>query len=276
MSNSTSRPAASASITGLSRRAVGIVEHLGVFQQRVGLDQRVEFCAVDEMIIAPVLLRPAASCAWSPRSTASTPPSSSSSRRDSVVLPAPEGDDSTSISPRRATSCCRFCAIAIITPDSAPARGTARPRSSAPGRYWSAPRRWPWRYSVFDSRLSSCARKSSRRPTAPPSAMQFLRLRDVRGEAVELLADVGLGGEHDGFLMQAVGIEALRGRQQRRHLLGQPRLDRLRLAPRALSRRARQARRSRQAARDSRRPSACALRRGAWRRDRRAPCRSRR
>ena len=30
--------------------------------------------------------------------------------------------------------------------------------------------------------------------------------------------------------MQAVGIEPLRGRQQRRHLLGKPRLDRLGLA----------------------------------------------
>ena len=34
----------------------------------------------------------------------------------------------------------------------------------------------------------------------------------MRGETVELLADVGLGGEQDRLLMQPVGVEALRGR----------------------------------------------------------------
>ena len=65
---------------------------------------------------------------------------------------------------------------------------------------------------------------------APPSASSFLRLRHVRGKPIEFLADIGLGGEHDRLLVQAVGIEAFGGRQQRRHLLGEPRLDRFRLA----------------------------------------------
>ena len=60
---------------------------------------------------------------------------------------------------------------------------------------------------------------------------QLLGLRDMRREPVELLADVGLGGEQDRLLVQPVGVEPLRGFQQRRHLFGEPRLDRLGLAP---------------------------------------------
>ena len=57
----------------------------------------------------------------------------------SVVLPAPEGEESTSISPRRAiASLARSPVRAAIrfTPGSAPARGTARPPSSTRARYW--------------------------------------------------------------------------------------------------------------------------------------------
>ena len=52
----------------------------------------------------------------------------------------------------------------------------------------------------------------------------------MRREPVELLADIGLAGDQDRLLMQPVWIEALRSLQQRRHLFGEPRLDRLRLA----------------------------------------------
>ena len=85
-------------------------------------------------------------------------------------------------------------------------------------------------HSVLTSRLSSCARKSSRRPTGAALGDQLARLRDMRGEPVELLADVGLGGEQERLLMQPVGVEAVGGVEQRRDLLGEPRLDRLRLA----------------------------------------------
>ena len=44
--------------------------------------------------------------------------------------------------------------------------------------------------------------------------MKLLRLRDMGGEPVEFLADIGLAGEQDRFLMQPVAVEALRGRQQ--------------------------------------------------------------
>ena len=76
------------------------------------------------------------------------------------------------------------------------------------------------------------------RPTGPPAVDQAARLRDMRDEPVEFLADVGLGGDQDRLLMQAIGIEAGRGLEQRRDLLGEPRLDRFRLAARARPRRA--------------------------------------
>ena len=82
-------------------------------------------------------------------------------------------------------------------------------------------------HSVLASRLNSCARKSSRRPTAPPRVDQLLRLGDVRGQPVELLAHVGLGGEQDRFLMQAIRIETIGLGKQRSDLLGEPRADRL-------------------------------------------------
>ena len=53
----------------------------------------------------------------------------------------------------------------------------------------------------------------------------------MRGQTVELLADVGLGGEQDRLLVQPVGVETLRGFEQSRDLFGEPRLDRLGLAP---------------------------------------------
>ena len=59
---------------------------------------------------------------------------------------------------------------------------------------------------------------------------QPARLRHMGDEPVELLADVGLGGDQDRLLMQAVGIEAGRGLEQRADLLGEPRLDRFRAA----------------------------------------------
>ena len=47
------------------------------------------------------------------------------------------------------------------------------------------------------------------------------------GEPVELLADVGLGGDQHRFLVQPVGIEAVGGLEQDRDLLGDALLDRV-------------------------------------------------
>ena len=61
----------------------------------------------------------------------------SSSMRDSVVLPAPDGDDSTNISPRRSTPSKLWSPAVMLIRGSEPARGIARRRSSSRGRYWS-------------------------------------------------------------------------------------------------------------------------------------------
>ncbi len=101
--------------------------------------------------------------------------------RDSVVLPAPDGDDSTSIRPRRAIlfssisnrarhrystfcTCSRNCSTAAL--------------SSSPILVSSTS--FALAHSVLASRLSSWARKSSRRPIGPPCSDQLLRLRDMR------------------------------------------------------------------------------------------------
>ena len=47
----------------------------------------------------------------------------------------------------------------------------------------------------------------------------------MRAQPVEFLADVGSGGEKDGFLMQAVGIERRAPAKKRRNLLLKPCLD---------------------------------------------------
>ena len=52
----------------------------------------------------------------------------------------------------------------------------------------------------------------------------------MRGETVEFLADIGLGGEQDRLLVQPVAVKTLGRGQQGRHLFGQPRLDCFRLA----------------------------------------------
>ena len=64
-------------------------------------------------------------------------------------------------------------------------------------------------------------------PSADRAALldEMLRLRDMRGEAVELFAHIGLGRDHDRFLMQPVRIETLGLRKQCRNLLGKPRAD---------------------------------------------------
>ena len=51
MSNRMSRPSSSASLIGAFGRAVAMVEHMGPFDELVGLDQPVELGVVDEMII---------------------------------------------------------------------------------------------------------------------------------------------------------------------------------------------------------------------------------
>ena len=118
--------------------------------------------------------------------------------REIEVLPAPEGEAMTSMTPRRANS-------AI---------------SSAYSMFWTCSRNWSMtalrsrpmavsstaldlEHRVFASRLNSCDRKSSLRPTGPPSAISCAGRSDVGAQPVEFLADIGLGGEQHGFLAPA-------------------------------------------------------------------------
>ena len=51
----------------------------------------------------------------------------------------------------------------------------------------------------------------------------MLRLRDMRGETIKFLAHIGLGCDHNRFLVQPIGIETLGLGKQCRDLLGKPR-----------------------------------------------------
>ena len=106
--------------------------------------------------------------------------------------------------------------LTALTPRSEPARGTARPRSSGRGRSATGTTSLALAQSVFASRPNSCARKSSRRPTGPPSASSSRAAADMGAQPVELLADVGLGGDQHRLLMQARRIEARAAVEQRR------------------------------------------------------------
>ena len=59
--------------------------------------------------------------------------------------------------------------------------------------------------SVFASRCSSCARKSSRLPTAPPAARMRRTSATCVGQPREFLADVDLREEEREFLRDALG-----------------------------------------------------------------------
>ena len=58
--------------------------------------------------------------------------------------------------------------------------------------------------SVFASRLSSCIRKSRRRPAGSVASSTLQGLGDVAAEAVEFLLDVHLVGEQHEFLLEAL------------------------------------------------------------------------
>ena len=144
MSNSTSCPADKRRFDRRPRRAVAIVEHGGPFEQFVALDHLLEAWLDRRTDSRGRRLRRAASAAWSPIPTFSGRASARSSSRDSVVLPAPDGEDSTNISPRRSTVIAVTVEPPCVTPDSEPARGIARPRSSFRARYWSIRYRSTW------------------------------------------------------------------------------------------------------------------------------------
>ena len=68
---------------------------------------------------------------------------------------------------------------------------------------------------MFEFAIELLGQKVELAPDRAAVGEKLLGLRDMRGETIELLADVDLGGEHDRLLVQPVGVEALRGFEQR-------------------------------------------------------------
>ena len=136
----------------------------------------------------------------------------SSRLRAMVDLPAPDGEDSTSISPRRRM------------PAEAPSAAIHYSRFCTCSRNWSttafssspiavSDAAFDLEHRVFDSRLNSCARKSSLRPTGAAIRQQCARRGDMRLQPVDLFADIGLGRQQRGFHVEA---RFRRGRWPRR------------------------------------------------------------
>ena len=110
---------------------------------------------------------------------------------------------------------------------------------------------------MFASRPSSCARKSSRRPIAPPPPRSARAAATCVLQPVELLADIRLGGEQDRLLIKAVLVKPARGLHQRRDAFGEPGADRLGLSRGIGVGGQRSASRSRRAARSGESPAPC-------------------
>ena len=212
----------------LPRCSVKVAEYFGEFQQLASLHHLIELLAVDEMVVPSVDLARTPcprrhrnrqrNIAFFGQQHARQRGLAGARRRRQHQHHAAPGDRLAFGTARhrhsRFCTCSRNCSTTAL--------------SSSPMLVSSTS--FALAHKVFDSRLSSCDRKSSLRPTGPPSAEQLAGLRHVGGEAVKLLADVGLGREQDRLLVQAVGIEPLRCFEQGRDLLGEPRLDRLGLA----------------------------------------------
>ena len=152
-----------------ARRAVAIVEHVGPFQQFAGVDHRRRNRAGRRSGSRGRRFRPAAAAASSPTPTARCRDPLRAASRDSVVLPAPDGDDSTNINPRRAIapSSCRPAAAILLLQVLhllAELLDHVLHLEADIGQFDIV----GLGAQVLASRLSSCARKSSRRPTAPP------------------------------------------------------------------------------------------------------------
>src|SRR5690242_20070062 len=111
--------------------------------------------------------------------------------RDSVVLPAPEGDDSTNISPRRATPSALWpAAIASLQILDLFAELLDDVLHLEPGvgeldvvRFGAA---------GVDLAIEFLRQEVEPAPDRPALAEHVARLRDVGGDAVELFADIGL------------------------------------------------------------------------------------
>ena len=112
---------------------------------------------------------------------------------------------------------------------------------------------------MLASRLNSWARKSSRRPAGSLAVEQLARRGDVRGQALQLLLDVGARRQQRRLLVEARLVEGDAGLQQPADLLLQPLADGCGRARRASARRRPPGARSRRAARSTMVSQAAAL-----------------
>src|SRR5690349_1374650 len=164
-----------------------------------------------------------------------------------VVLPAPEGEERTSISPRRLTS---------MKPDD-PAGALISLKSLSLDVLdllaQLLDRRLQVDPDVGEADIGALgaervglaveflAEEIELAPDRAPFGDEIARRRDMRGEPVQFLAHVGLAGEDRGFLSQAVLIERVEALQQLGELLLHFLPDRQRLSAGTLGRRLAQA-----------------------------------
>src|SRR4029077_19689384 len=123
--------------------------------------------------------------------------SDSSSMRESVVLPAPEGEDSTSIRPRRAIAAPSLDILHLLAHllDGA-LQVDADARELDVGRFRAQ------RIGLAIELLAEEIELAAHRLVAPGARQQIARLRDMRLEPVEFLAHVGLADQQRHFLRQ--------------------------------------------------------------------------
>src|SRR5262245_10956615 len=152
--------------------------------------------------------------------------------RDSVVLPAPDGEDSTNIRPRRSTPSNPWLPAAIaslqILDLLAELLYDVLHLESGIGeldivRLGAA---------GIDLAVEFLRQEIEPPPDRSALAENVASLRDVGCNAVKLLTDIGLGCDQQRFLGQPVLIKAIGRLQQRRDLFGKFCADRFGLAPR--------------------------------------------
>src|SRR6478672_1021276 len=156
------------------------------------------------------------------------PGSAFSSIRDKVVFPAPDGDDRTSMSPRRAMTvdldfwlAARAISLFQVLHLLAELFDHALELEPDIGQ------RDIVRFRADRIGLAIELLRQKIEPATDGAAVcdQPFGLFDMRGKPVELLADVGLARDQDRLLMQPVRIESIRCVEQRRDLFGDPRPD---------------------------------------------------
>ena len=155
-----------------------------------------EFGLVDEQIIAGPRPRPGRIGRVVADTDIFRPGIRSISNRDSVVLPAPDGDDSTNISPRRSTPSKPWPPAVIVH-----SRFCTCSRNCSTTFFISSPVLVKFEIVRLGAAGIDLAVEFLRQEIEPPSdrtalADHLAGLRDMRGDPVQFFADIGLGRDH--------------------------------------------------------------------------------